>query len=147
VTQEELITLVTAEIKGLSTKFVAGDYTNAVAEALRETGWAFPITVSFQITWTKRRTKRHLFYMLMTESATKTKFEQINQQQKFEHFAKLVEQEDKDFVNSEPYQFAGVSASHMFGVKIDAGFAYDEVGRDLTYESENTIIVTPSESD
>ena len=149
-TRDELITLVTQELKKLSEKVETADYSNAVDDALRETGWAFDVTDNFQITWLKRRTKRHLFFMLQTEAASKFKFEQINSQMKFDHYAKLVKDEDDAFEKAkkeEPYKFAGVSAFQMFGTKIDAGFAYRNDGSDATYDSNNKVIITPSSSD
>jgi len=146
-TRDDLIDLVTREIKKLSNKLNVEDFEDSVDEALRETGWVLPTTVDFQIIWLKRRTKRHLIYSLLYESASKFKFEQINSQMKFEHYEKLLDREDKAFENvqkSEPYQFASVSAYKMFGSKIDAGFAYDEAGQDLTYETDNLVVITPS---
>jgi len=149
-TRDDLIEVTTREIKGLSSKLVTDDYEDAVDEALRETGWTLPSTDDFQIRWLKKRTKRHLIYALLYESASKFKFEQINSQMKFDHYEKLVEREDQAFERvqkSEPYQFACVASYKMFGSKIDAGFAYDEAGQDLTYEEDNVVVVTPSDSD
>lgn len=146
-TRDDLIDLVTREIKKLSNKLNVEDFEDSIDEALRETGWTLPATVDFQIIWLKKRTKRHLIYSLLYESASKFKFEQINSQMKFEHYEKLLDREDKAFENvkkSEPYQFANVSAYKMFGSKIDAGFAYDEAGQDLTYETDNEVVITPS---
>lgn len=146
----ELITLVTQELMGLASNFDSTDYANAVNEALRETGWAFPVSEDFHVTWLKRRAKRHLFEYMLTGSATKFKFEQINSQQKFEHFEKLVTREDAAFEKvkeSESYRFASVAACQMFGTRIDAGFAYDRAGQDLTYDTDNVVIITPSDSD
>lgn len=149
-TRDEAIDVIEQELKGLSSKVVYDDYNNAVSDALRELGWVLPNTDDFQILWIKNRSKRYLFFMLMTEASSKFKFEQINSQQKFDHYQSLVNEMDKEFerVKKEmPHKFAGVSAVHLFGTKIDAGFASDSLGNDVTYEAENVLVITPSDSD
>jgi hypothetical protein len=148
-TAEELITVVTQELKSLSSRLVEADYANAVQSALYDTGWTLPVTVSEKILWLKRRTKRHLIYMLLTESAAKFKFEQINLQHRFDHYWKLVEKEDADFaaaIAEDPWLFVDADPTQMFGHKIDAGFAYDDYGQDITYRTENEVIVTPGDA-
>lgn len=148
--QEELITEVTADLKGLSAQFDSDDYTSASTDACRETGWAFPTTDSFKLIWLKRRIKRNLYDMLRSESAHKFKFEGINLQDRFKHYSQLVKEEDDAFEaiqNAEPYKFAGVGVEHMFGSKLDAGFSYDQFGQDTTYETENEVVVAPTSSE
>ncbi|RLI01786.1 hypothetical protein DRO30_03600, partial [Candidatus Bathyarchaeota archaeon] len=79
-TKSELITLLEEEIKGLSSYLISSDYSNACDDASKETGWSFPVSGDFKIFWIKQRAKRHLFFYLLTESAHKFKFEQINLQ-------------------------------------------------------------------
>jgi hypothetical protein len=150
-TQAELITQVTSEIKGLSTHFVAADYTNATNDAARETGFAYPVTTDFQILWQKQRAKRHLFFYLLTEQAYKFKFEQINLQHRFDHFRAIIQDMDAEYekaIEQNPQEFANVSALHMFGTKVDAGFAYDdETGRDITYDDDQLVIFSPLDTD
>jgi hypothetical protein len=148
-TEDELITEVTNEIKGLSTHFDATDYAQAVDDAERDTGFTLPATDDGQIKWLKRRTKRHLFYMLWTESAHKFKFEQINLQHRFEHYKQLIEKEDLDFEKAleDEILFADVNDTQLFGHKIDAGFSQDDYGRDTTYDEDNLVAVTPTDSD
>lgn len=148
--QEELIAEVEQDIKGLSAQFDSEDYTSAATDAARETGWSFPTSDAFQLLWLKRRIKRNLYDMLRSESAHKFKFEGINLQDRFKHYSQLVKEEDEAFEaiqNAEPYKFAGVGVEHMFGSKLDGGFAYDQFGRDLTYDTENEVAVAPSSVD
>ena len=149
-TEDELIETVEMEIKTLSNKFDDDDFTNAVAAAKRETGFTLPATDNTRIQWLIRRTKRHLIEMLLYEASSKYKFEQINSQMKFDHYERIVKREDEEFEKAKAgdvYLFAGVSAYKMFGTKIDAGFAYDRVGRDRTYRDDNDVVITPSSSD
>jgi hypothetical protein len=149
-TESEAITLITREIKGLSSNLEDADYSDAVDNAERETGFAFPVTSDFQIRWLKERTKRHLFFSLWTESATSFKFKQINLQQKFEHFDKLIEKMDNDFEKAlveNTFEFAQVNATQMFGHKVDAGFSYDDMGRETSYDEDQLVIISPTDTD
>lgn len=150
-TQAEMITLITAEVKGLSSYLADADYTNATNDASRETGWSYPVTGDFKIYWMKQRSKRHLYEYLLTESAHKFKYEQINLNQRFDHYSKLIKRMDEDFVNiqeSRPDQFANVDTFKLFSTKIDAGFAYmPQTGQDITYSSNQQVNFGPKESE
>ena len=145
-TRSELQETVAGEMKGLASKFDPQDYERAIDDALRETSFTFPITDGTQILWVKRRAKRHLFFMMLSESAHKFKFEQINLQHRFEHYERLIKSEDEAFavaLESELW-WAGIDPSQIFGHKIDAGFSYDELGRDETYSADNVVAINPS---
>jgi len=149
-TKTELTTLVTAEVKGLSSSLVAADYSNAIDQAERDTGFSMPVTAAFQIKWMKERTKRHLFFFLQSESAAKFQYKAIKLDHRFKHYTKLLEMMDAAFekaLEEDAFEFAGVSASETAGHKIDAGFAYEEqTGRDFTYDDDNKVIITPNEN-
>ena len=151
--EDTLIEKITVEIKSLSRYFESEDYENAVADAGRETGWSFPITDGFKEYWFKQRSKRHLFFYLMSESAHKFKYEQINLQHRFEHYSKLIATMDKSFaaiVEERPGDFLEVSGisdiSAIMGTKIDAGFSYTPDGQDSTYSDDNEVNHFPNES-
>lgn len=135
----------------LSTKFDSDNYSDAVDEAERETGFSCPITSAFQIRWMKHRTKRALFFFLLSGAAKKVRYEQINLEQAFGNYRKLIEDMDKEFKEAladNTYEFAGVSACQMFGTKIDAGFQYEPVtGVETTYTEDNKVIINPTEAD
>jgi len=149
-TKTELTAVVHAGLKGLSSKFVTDDYDNAISDAERDTGWAEPYSGNFKEEWMIKRTKRHLFFYLMTEALKDFKYKQINLQQRFEHYRLIVQDMDKEFeaaVENNPHEFAGVGVHEMFGHKVDAGFASaPQTGRDITYDSDQRVIVTPSEN-
>jgi hypothetical protein len=150
-TEDELIARVTREIMDLSSKFDADNYADAVDEAESETGFTCPVTAAFQIRWLKARTKRALFFMLMSGAAKKVRYEQINLDQAFGHYRQLILDMDKEFdkaLQENCFEFAGVAACHMFGSKIDAGFQYDPLtGVDTTYTTSNRVVIQPEEAD
>lgn len=139
------------EVKGLGTYLVSEDYENAIADAKRETGFTLPNADDFQVYWLKTRAKRHLFFYLQTESAHKFKVDQINLQQRFDHYKDLIADMDKAYesaLESNPEKFAGAEPFSLFGSKIDAGFSYEEqTGRDLTYDPDNLVVISPSDTD
>jgi len=151
VTESELTFLVQRAIKALSTNFNSGDYADAVAEAKRETGFSLPTSNTFQILWLIQRTKRALLFVLLTENTESFKVKQISLHQKFENLSKLVEYMDKAFAQiqkEEPHEFAQVSATQLFGHKVDAGFSYEEeTGRDTTYFDDQLVTISPIDSD
>lgn len=148
-TKSEFIAVLMQEVKGLSSYLDASvDYSNATDDALRETGWAFPVTSDFKIYWLKQRAKRHLFFYLFSESAHKFKIKTLNLNQRFDHYKDLISMMDEAFVaiqESEPQQFAGVDSFNLFGTKVDAGFSYDSFGRDTTYSESNKVKLNPNE--
>lgn len=149
-TKDELIALVKQEVKGLTSYLEDEDYSNAADDASRETGWSFPVSGNFKELWIKQRAKRHLFFYLYSESAHKFKYKQINLQHRFDHYKELIKQMDDAYViviQERPDLFAGVSISHLFGTKVDAGFAYDSTGRDITYDENQSVIFSPKEND
>jgi len=150
-TKNEIIILAKQEVKGLSAHLVNEDYDNAADDASRETGWSFPISGNFKELWTKQRVKRYLFFYLYTESAHKFKYKQANLQHRFDHYDKMLKKMDEAYlqaVEERPDLFAGVSISHLFGTKIDAGFQYQSLtGRDTTYRENNIVVFGPKAND
>ena len=146
-TKDELIVLLKAEV--VISALVDADYSNACDDASRETTWAFPVSTNFKILWMKDRAKRALFFYLASQSAHKFKVKQISLNQRFDHYLKLIEYMDDQFteaVEAYPAEFGDVDIYKMFGTKVDAGFATDGLGRDITYDAEQEVIVTPDEN-
>ena len=78
----------------------------------------------------------------MSESAHKFKYDVISLDQRFLHYKSLIDTMDREwlsFVADNPELFID-NAADWFCTKIDAGFAYDEVGTDLSYDSDISII-------
>lgn len=146
-TRDQMIVTIRKELKGLSNRLEEEDYTHAVNDAERETGWSLPITNDTKIKWFKERAKRHIFFMLLSESAHKFKFKQYNLQHRFDHYKSLIAQMDEDwktFIDEELLLLEGTGA---FGSQIDAGFQYDEFGRDTTYTDSNLVQIHPTTSE
>jgi len=151
-TEADLITRVTQEIKGLSSNFVTADYINAVDSAQEETSFALPNTINAQIRWLVQRTKRYLIHALWVQNATKFKVKQLSLNQKFEQLGKLIEEMDKEFAAAQAAYDFGMEvpaitapAWAFFSHKIDAGFLNDPTtGQDLTYTDDNEVIITPT---
>lgn len=150
-TKEELITLVEREIMELSGKFDPENFSDAVDEAQRETGFSCPVETDFQILWLKHRTKRALFQFIVAGAAKKFKYEGINLNQAFDHYRTLISDFDKEFKDAKQEhatEFAGVESYQMFGTKINAGFQYDPItGEDTTYTEKNQITLSPDQAD
>ena len=150
-TESQLVDLIQRELGGLSTKFDDNNYADALDEAERETGFsAEGNSNSFQITWLKSRTKRHLFFQMLSESAHKFKFKQVNLQHRFDHYMRLISKLDGDFkiaIEENAHEFAQVSVIHLFGHKADAGFSYDHMGNDTTYDDDQAVVVEPADVD
>ncbi len=148
-TKAEFIALAKEEVKGLTSYLVDNDYDNAADDAVRETGWVYPVSGNFKEYWTKQRIKRHLFFYLYTESAHKFKYKQINLNHRFEHYHKMLfgkggmDEKFAEAIEERPDLFAGVSVSHLFGTKVDAGFQYSPTGRDTTYRKNNIVNFGP----
>ena len=142
--------MIQQELKGLTSSLNDDDYSNAIDQAERDTGWKLPQSDDFKIKWLIDRSKRHLFFYLQSESAVKFRFKNIHLQHRFEHYSKLIEKMDRDFEKAQDeyaFEFAGVSAFEQMGHKIDAGFASQgQTGRDFTYDEDNEIIITPNEN-
>lgn len=152
-TLDDLLDLLPIEVKKLSSYLAVEDYENAANDALRETGWSFPITgttssdTSIMEYWIKYRSKRHLFFYLMSESAHKFKYDVISLNQRFEHYSKMIGLMDEEWVSFQkenPQLFIDLGESYqLFGSKIDAGFAYDECGNDISYSADIPVMVSP----
>jgi len=147
-TEPELIVVLTREISDLSSQFDSDDYADAVDSSEMDTGFSLPTTNTFQIKWLKDRAKRALIYLLLTKNADKFRVKQIHLQHRFEHYLALIKIMDEEFDKAQIeylYEFAQVDPIQAFGHKVDAGFAYDQFGRDITYSEEELVNVTPGD--
>ena len=149
-TRTEMITRLQQEIKGLTSNFSQIDYENAINAAERDTGWSMPQSTNFKVKWLMDRSKRHLFFFLMSESAAKFRFKAIHLQHKFEHYRLVIADMDKRFTEAQAefaFEFADVSSYELAGTKIDAGFSYEPLtGRDTTYDENNQTLIHPNEN-
>lgn len=144
-----LIAIVQREIGTLTSSFVADNYADSVDNAERDCGWVLPQTTAFKLKWLKARTKRHLFEVLCVQSAPKYRYKQSYRQQEFDHWTKLIMQMDEAFMAVQeeyPHEFADVPTYEMFGHRISSGFVTEpQTGRDLTYDSDNVVMIHPND--
>ena len=106
--------------------------------AISELGWSFPVTDEKKCFWLVRRATRHACYILWIASAQKFKYKQVNLQQRFDHYEKLIKHMDTEFeeaLASDATFFTSVDSYRLFGTVVGAGFVYDSIGNDLTYDS------------
>jgi len=147
ITDSQIKTLMKQEVKSLSTYLEDEDYNNALNDAKRETGWS-TYTTDFRVHWVKMRAKRHLFFYLASETARKFKVKQFSLDQRFKHYMILIKDMDLKFeqaMEEHPEEFTSADPSALFGSKIDAGFAYDAFGEDITYDIDQDVIISPSD--
>ena len=142
-----LVTLLQKEVRGLNSVLVVDDYRNAIDDAVRETGVSLPTTDDESIRWIKERTKRHLFFYLMTESAHKFKVKQYSLNQRFEHYKEIIDKMDEKW---ETFLETNILLGDdepmgLFGTKVDAGFQYSETGVDTTYTDDNVVLHEPTD--
>jgi len=147
-TESELIAVLEREVSDLSIQFESYNYTDAINRAKEDTGFSLPTTDVFQIKWLNNRSKRHLIFLLLTKNADKFRVKQIHLQNRFEHYLSMIKLMDEEFDKAQVdyiYEFAQVSSSQAFGHKVDAGFAYDVFARDITYDEDQKVIVSPGD--
>lgn len=148
-TSAEMVERLSRTMRAQDNDLVDADYTDAIGDAEKELGWAFPQTSDFRVYWLRERATRHILHFLCIGSARKFRAEGYHLHQRYKHYAGLVEKADKEFekaVNDNPQEFAGVDAYKLFGQKIDAGFRTNELGEDTTYESDNVVQISPTEN-
>lgn len=146
-TSAELLTRLQTDFSAQSGEIVVANYSDSIADAERETGWALPQTANFRVDWLIKRSTRHLLYKLAIQSARKFRAEGYHLDQRFTHYTKLLDGMDKEFqqaIEENPAEFADVDTYKMFGYKIDAGFSTNDYGQDTTYTDNNEVVVTPS---
>lgn len=117
----------------------------AVDDAMTELGWSFPVTDARKCSWIIKRAARHASFILWLAAAQKFKYKQVNLQQRFEHYDKVIKTLDTEYemaLANNPDLFANVEAYKLFGTSVGAGFKYDGIGRDITYEDLQRYIAT-----
>jgi hypothetical protein len=145
---DELTDYLKIQLSSLSTLITEYGYELVCDQALQELGWSYPMTTPTKVSWAIKRGTRHSIYLLMLASAYKFKYKQVNLQHRFDHFKSLIDSMDAEFteaLTTDTALFAGVDSYKMFGTKIDAGFAYDSIGNDVTYNTDRLVNFTPLE--
>ena len=121
-------------------------YEFACNEALNELNYTLPLSNGFKSFWLVKRARRHVLFILYTESANRFQYKQIRLNHRWEHYHKMIQSMDAEFskaLENDWMDFLDDSPSKVFGTKIDAGFAYDKFGRERTYDFANYVNFTP----
>src|SRR5512137_2385939 len=133
----DLIVAVEVMLGTSSSVLSSEGYESAVNSALSELGWSLPNEDPIRIWWITKRAVRYACFILWVASAQKFKYKQINLQQRFEHYQELIKVMDAEFDDAmafDPGLFSDVESYKLFGTAINAGFRYDYIGRDITYD-------------
>lgn len=150
-TRDDLNTALARQLKGIYSEFTSDEITEAVDAVLRETGWSFPLSGTFKEFWGVKRSVANCLSLLLNQSAHKFKFKHINLQHRWEHYHAMLKLENEEWAQAKldnPEQFPVETSADSylyFGSKIDAGFAYDDVGHDVTHYEDNEVDCTPNE--
>lgn len=134
----DIIVAVQVQLGSSSNALTPEGYEAAVSTAESELGWVLPQSDSTRILWLVKRAVRHACYILWVASAQKFKYKQVNLNQRFDHYEKLVKSMDSEYENalqSNISVFSNVESYKMFGTAVGAGFTYDSIGNDTTYEN------------
>lgn len=121
-----------------SAELVTDDgYESAVATAVSELGFSLPSSDDSKTMWLTKRSLRHCIFILWVASAQKFKYKQVNLQQRFEHYDRLLGVMDKEYTDAAEADasfFSDVAAYKQYGTAVGPGFSYDAIGRDTTYD-------------
>lgn len=133
----DIVTLVQVQLSSSASLLSAGGLTAAADSAATELGWSYPQTDPTRIYWLTKRAVRHACYILYIASAQAFKYKQVNLQHRFDHYNKLIKDMDNEWetaLSSQPTIFSSVDSYKQFGTALNAGFVYDSMGQDLTYD-------------
>lgn len=134
---DDVVELVTIQMSTAASALSTEGMESAVESAMLELNWSYPVTENNKCFWISKRAVRHACFILWVASAQKFKYKQVNLQQRFEHYEKLIKNMDAEFelaLSNDIALFANVASYKMFGTAVGAGFRYDFIGRDITYE-------------
>lgn len=95
--KSDVIVALKLSLKDVVDLFEEPELEQAADIASFETGWKLPVTKDFRCYWIVERAKRACISMLCFSTAHKFKFKQINLNQRFDHYFKMLEFMDKMF--------------------------------------------------
>lgn len=146
---EDLKSRLVQELGQADADLAPEDYANAIDDAQLET-WDLPTENRYRILWVKKRAKRHLFFFLASGTARKFQVDGYRLQQRHQQYKGMYEAMDREFAAEKekypelfPEPDSEFLSSQQFGVYVEAGFQYDEMGRDTTYTADNRVIFKP----
>lgn len=130
---DEALESVDPLIGALTSEVNEDDRLTAIAHALAELHWAFPLTDTSKCYWLVERSKRQIYAILLAESAHKFRYKDIHQQHRFDNYLRLIKMMDAAFqkaLENDTEIFDTDTYSNLFSY-ITNGFNYDNLGRSL----------------
>ena len=135
-TTDDLVSYV-KNLMGASYNVVSSNgFEQAIQQALNELKWILPCTDAQKGYWIIERSRRHVIYVLLVESAHKFRFKEIHLHNRFAHYFQLIKMMDDQFakaIETNPMLFDCDTYEH-FGSYLTTGFVYDFYGQDHTYD-------------
>ncbi len=138
------LTSATGDLLGTAWSLAAAANQDAAAnEALRELGWTLPESDVAKTYWMIERCKRQFLYLLLVQHAERFQYKTIHLQQRFANYFKLITIADKAFADALANDISGLFTTTLGNLDVvaktgflynPAGFIYDQLGRDLTYD-------------
>lgn len=126
---------VTPLIGDIASKIDPVDFTAAISQALLELQWSFPVDGT-KAYWVIERTKRHIYWTLLSTSADKFRYKEIHLHNRFSHYMQLIKLMDSQFqkaLENDIDTFDTNKYSSLISY-ISNGFIYDDFGNDHTYD-------------
>lgn len=136
-TAADIVTLVQVQLSTSATLLTSDGLTAAANNAATELGWSYPQTDPTRIYWLTKRATRHSCYILWIASAQNFKYKQVNLQHRFDHYSSVIKAMDLEFshaLETDSSMFASVDTYKQFGTLLNAGFVYNALGEDITYD-------------
>lgn len=126
---------VTPLIGDLASKIDPEDFDAATAQALLELQWEFPVDGK-KAYWVVERTKRHIYWGLLSTSADKFRYKDIHLHNRFNQYIQMIRMMDSQFqtaLENDIDTFDTNKYSALISY-ISNGFVYDNLGYDHTYD-------------
>lgn len=138
------------KLRGLKDLFEDEELDQAITDALGELGLSDPPSTNKASYWFLRRCYRNCIEMMMTESAHKFKYKQINLQNRFEHYIRILKREDEAWKEVEAdvlLEVSGLGNSSGFGSYLGSGLHYSPTGKQILFQKTPTSDIFPNEED
>lgn len=148
ISSDDLTDIIKIQLSSLNTLITDDGYELVCNQVEQELGWSYPVTDPTKVLWMTKRGTRHALNLLLIASAYKFKYKTVSLNQRYEHFKDLIESMDKEFetaMAADIALFAGLDSYKMFGTQVNAGFSYDPVGEDTTYNYDQYVVFSPAE--
>lgn len=103
----------------------------AINHALKELHWEFPLTDDRKCYWLIERSKRQVYFILLSEAAHKFRYKDIHLQHRFANYIRLVKLMDDAFATAleDEIDIFDTNVYPSLVSYVTNGFQYDDLGR------------------